>query len=79
MYLGKNKIDRYIDRHVENIKETDTIKCYKCTKDYFPSGQDISIKRPSVYYLTCVSCRAINELSRIKCKNKVSYVSNEST
>ena len=32
-------------------------KCIKCKKDYIPTKQDISSKRPSCYYKTCYGCR----------------------
>ena len=32
-------------------------KCIKCKKDYIPTKQDISSKRPSCYYKTCSLCR----------------------
>jgi len=32
-------------------------KCIKCKKNYIPTKNDISNKRPSCYYKTCSLCR----------------------
>ena len=66
MYAGKNKIDKYEDRHIKNIKDCDVILCKKCLKYYYPGKNDISSKRPDVYYLYCSACRIRNREYRKK-------------
>lgn len=86
MYHGKINNNRYSDRIVENIKTNDSIYCHKCKKMYFPSKNDVSVKRPEVYYLTCTSCRKNNNKAVLKYKKSnvsnvsyASYVSYESS
>lgn len=70
MYAGKVTIDKYGDRYVEKIKESDVILCKKCNKYYYPSKNDISVKRPNVYYLYCSICREKNRFHKNKCDDK---------
>jgi RNase P subunit RPR2 len=70
MYAGKNKIDKYEDRLIKNIKDYDVILCKKCLKYYYPGKNDISSKRPDVYYLYCSKCRAKSRFYKDRCDNK---------
>jgi hypothetical protein len=70
MYSGKIIIDKYDDRYVENITESDVLICKKCKKYYYPGRDDVSIKRPTVYYLLCSVCRSKSNFYKHRCDAK---------
>ena len=41
-------------------------ECSRCKQKYIPTNNDISTRRPSVYFKQCLSCRAyVRERSKI--------------
>lgn len=74
MYSGKVILDKYDDRYVENITESDVIICKKCKKYYYPGKDEVSIKRPDVYYLLCSVCRSKSRYYKNKCDERAKQV-----
>ena len=67
----KTKTQAEFDKHKEHMigKGYDYI-CNTCKRAWYPTEEDISLKRPSCYYRGCRSCRLRSYTKAVEYKKK---------